>query len=104
MNEHTDKERRLGHNYQLSLTKLQMAECERDRYKDREYELDSQIKQEEARIDKLQAEFDTFNKQEFDDENCPTCGQLYPAEKRAELEAIFNTQKSYKPRRMASVD
>lgn len=94
MNEHTDKERRLGHNYQLSLTKLQMAECERDRYKDREYELDSQIKQEEARIDKLQAEFDTFNKQEFDDENCPTCGQLYPAEKRAELEAIFNTQKA----------
>lgn len=94
MNEHTDKERRLGHNYQLSLTKLQMAECERDRYKDREYELDSQIKQEEARIDKLQAEFDTFNKQEFDDENCPTCGQPYPAEKRAELEAIFNTQKA----------
>lgn len=94
MNEHTDKERRLGHNYQLSLTKLQMAECERDRYKDREYELDSQIKQEEARIEKLQAEFDTFNKQQFDDENCPTCGQPYPAEKRAELEAMFNIQKA----------
>lgn len=94
MNEHTDKERRLEHEYKLSLIQLQMAESERDRYKDREYELDSQIKQEEARIDKLQAEFDTFNKQEFDDENCPTCGQLYPAEKRAELEAIFNTQKA----------
>lgn len=94
MNEHTDKERRLEHEYKLSIVQLQMAESERDRYKDREYELDSQIKQEEARIDKLQAEFDTFNKQEFDDENCPTCGQPYPAEKRAELEAIFNTQKA----------
>lgn len=94
MNEHTDKERRLEHEYKLSLSQLQMAESERDRYKDREYELDSQIKQEEARIDKLQAEFDTFNKQEFDDENCPTCGQPYPAEKRAELEAMFNIQKA----------
>lgn len=94
MNEHTDKERRLEHEYKLSLVQLQMAESERDRYKDREYELDSQIKQEEARIDKLQTEFDTFNKQQFDDENCPTCGQPYPAEKRAELEAIFNTQKA----------
>lgn len=94
MNEHTDKERRLEHEYKLSLVQLQMAESERDRFKDREYELDSQIKQEEARIDKLQAEFDTFNKQEFDDENCPTCGQPYPAEKRAELEAMFNIQKA----------
>lgn len=94
MNEHTDKERRLEHEYKLSLVQLQMAESERDRYKDREYELDTQIKQEEARIEKLQAEFDTFNKQEFDDENCPTCGQPYPAEKRAELEAMFNIQKA----------
>lgn len=94
MNEHTDNERRLEHEYKLSLVQLQMVESERDRYKDREYELDSQIKQEEARIDKLQTEFDTFNKQEFDDENCPTCGQPYPAEKRAELEAMFNIQKA----------
>lgn len=94
MNEHTDKERRLEHEYKLSLVQLQMAESERDRYKDREYELDTQIKQEEARIEKLQAEFDTFNKQQFDDENCPTCGQPYPAEKRAELEAMFNIQKA----------
>lgn len=94
MNEHTDKERRLEHEYKLSLVQLQMLESERDRYKDREYELDTQIKQEEARIEKLQAEFDTFNKQEFDDENCPTCGQPYPAEKRAELEAMFNIQKA----------
>lgn len=94
MNEHTDNERRLEHEYKLSLVQLQMAESERDRYKDREYELDSQIKQEEARIEKLQAEFDTFNKQQFDDENCPTCGQPYPAEKQAELEAMFNIQKA----------
>lgn len=94
MNEHTDKERRLEHEYKLSLVQLQMAESERDRYKDREYELDTQIKQEEARIDKLQSEFDKFNQSQFDDELCPTCGQPYPAEKRAELEAIFNTQKS----------
>ncbi|MDK7738949.1 AAA family ATPase [Veillonella nakazawae] len=94
MNEHTDNERRLEHEYKLSLVQLQMAESERDRYKDREYELDSQIKQEEARIEKLQAEFDTFNKQQFDDELCPTCGQPYPAEKRAELEAMFNIQKA----------
>lgn len=94
MNEHTDKERRLEHEYKLSLVQLQMAESERDRYKDREYELDSQIQQEEARIEKLQSEFDKFNQSQFDDELCPTCGQPYSAEKRAELEAIFNTQKS----------
>lgn len=94
MNEHTDKERRLEHEYKLSLVQLQMAESERDRFKDREYELDTQIKQEEARIEKLQSEFDKFNQSQFDDELCPTCGQPYPAEKRAELEAIFNTQKA----------
>ena len=94
MNEHTDKERRLEHEYKLSLVQLQMAESERDRFKDREYELDTQIKQEEARIEKLQSEFDKFNQSQFDDELCPTCGQPYPAKKRAELEAIFNTQKA----------
>jgi hypothetical protein len=96
MNEHTDKERRLGRNYQLSLTKLQMAECERDRYKDREYELDSQIKQEEARIDKLQAEFDEFNQSQFNKELCPTCGQELPASKYEELHAKFNKNKAEK--------
>lgn len=94
MNEHTDKKRQLEHEYKLSLVQLQMAESERDRYKDREYELDGQIQQEEARIEKLQSEFDKFNQSQFDDELCPTCGQPYPAEKRAELEAIFNTQKA----------
>ena len=96
MNEHTDKERRLGHNYQLSLTKLQMAECERDRYKDREYELDTQIKQEEARIDKLQAEFNEFNQSQFNKELCPTCGQELPASKYEELQAKFNKNKAEK--------
>lgn len=96
MNEHTDKERRLGHNYQLSLTKLQMAECERDRYKDREYELDTQIKQEEARIEKLQAEFDEFNQSQFNKELCPTCGQELPASKYEELQAKFNKNKAEK--------
>ena len=94
MNEYTEKERRLEHEYKLSLVQLQMAESERDRYKDREYELDTQIKQEEARIEKLQNEFNSFNSQQFDDVNCPTCGQPYPAEKRAELEAMFNIQKA----------
>lgn len=96
MNEHTDKERRLEHEYKLSLVQLQMAESERDRYKDREYELDTQIKQEEARIDKLQAEFDDFNQSQFNKELCPTCGQKLPASKYEELQTIFNQSKAVK--------
>lgn len=96
MNEHTDNERRLEHEYNLSLVQLQMAESERDRYKDREYELDSQIKQEEARIEKLQAEFDDFNQSQFNKELCPTCGQKLPASKYEELQTIFNQSKAVK--------
>lgn len=96
MNEYTEKERRLEHEYKLSLVQLQMAESERDRYKDREYELDSQIKQEEARIDKLQAEFDEFNQSQFNKELCPTCGQELPASKYEELQAKFNKNKAEK--------
>lgn len=96
MNEHTDKERRLEHEYKLSLVQLQMAESERDRYKDREYELDSQIKQEEARIEKLQAEFDDFNQSQFNKELCPTCGQKLPTSKYEELRTIFNESKAVK--------
>lgn len=96
MNEHTDKERRLEHEYKLSLVQLQMAESERDRYKDREYELDNQIKQEEARIDKLQAEFDDFNQSQFNKELCPTCGQKLPTSKYEELRTIFNESKAVK--------
>ena len=96
MNEHTDNERRLEHEYKLSLVQLQMAESERDRYKDREYELDTQIKQEEARIDKLQAEFDEFNQSQFNKELCPTCGQELLASKYEELQAKFNKNKAEK--------
>lgn len=96
MNEHTDKERRIEHEYKLSLVQLQMAESERDRYKDREYELDTQIKQEEARIDKLQAEFDEFNQSQFNKELCPTCGQELPVSKYEELRTIFNQSKAVK--------
>ena len=96
MNEHTDNERRLEHEYKLSLVQLQMVESERDRYKDREYELDSQIKQEEARIEKLQAEFDDFNQSQFNKELCPTCGQRLPASKYEELQTIFNQSKAVK--------
>ena len=96
MNEHTDNERRLEHEYKLSFVQLQMAESERDRYKDREYELDSQIKQEEARIDKLQAEFDDFNQSQFNKELCPTCGQKLPTSKYEELRTIFNESKAIK--------
>ena len=96
MNEHTEKERRLEHEYKLSLVQLQMAESERDRYKDREYELDTQIKQEEARIDKLQAEFDEFNQSQFNKELCPTCGQELPASKYEELQTKFNKSKAEK--------
>lgn len=96
MNEHTDKERRLEHEYKLSLVQLQMVESERDRYKDREYELDSQIKQEEARIDKLQTEFDDFNQSQFNKELCPTCGQKLPTSKYEELRTIFNESKAIK--------
>lgn len=96
MNEHTEKELRLKHEYKLSLVQLQMAESERDRYKDREYELDNQIKQEEARIDKLQAEFDDFNQSQFNKELCPTCGQKLPASKYEELQTIFNQSKAVK--------
>ena len=96
MNEHTEKERRLEHEYKLSLVQLQMAESERDRYKDREYELDSQIQQEEARIDKLQAEFDEFNQSQFNKELCPTCGQELPVSKYEELRTIFNQSKAVK--------
>lgn len=96
MNEHTDNERRLEHEYKLSIVQLQTAESERDRYKDREYELDSQIKQEEARIEKLQAEFDDFNQSQFNKELCPTCGQKLPVSKYEELRTIFNQSKAVK--------
>lgn len=80
--------------YELSLMQLKSLEAERDRYYDRHNDLNKDIDLENKRIEKLQDEFNSFNGQEFDTVNCPTCGQPYPEEKRAELETIFNTQKS----------
>lgn len=80
--------------YELSLMQLKSLEAERDRYYDRHNDLNRDIDLENKRIEKLQDEFNSFNSQEFDTVNCPTCGQPYPDEKRAELETIFNTQKS----------
>lgn len=80
--------------YELSLMQLKSLEAERDRYYDRHNDLNRDIDLENKRIEKLQDEFNSFNNQEFDTVNCPTCGQPYPNEKRAELETIFNTQKS----------
>lgn len=80
--------------YELSLMQLKSLEAERDRYYDRHNDLNRDIDLENKRIEKLQDEFNSFNSQEFGTVNCPTCGQPYPDEKRAELETIFNTQKS----------
>ena len=84
----------LRSNYELSLRQLKSLEAERDRYYDRHNDLNRDIDLENKRIEKLQDEFNSFNNQKFDTVNCPTCGQPYPDEKRAELETIFNTQKS----------
>ncbi len=84
----------LRSNYELSLMQLKALEAERDRYYDRHNDLNRDIDLENKRIEKLQDEFNSFNNQKFDTVNCPTCGQPYPDEKRAELETIFNTQKS----------
>lgn len=84
----------LRSNYELSLMQLKSLEAERDRYYDRHNDLNRDIYLENKRIEKLQDEFNSFNNQKFDTVNCPTCGQPYPDEKRAELETIFNTQKS----------
>lgn len=84
----------LRSNYELSLMQLKSLEAERDRYYDRHNDLNRDIDLENKRIEKLQDEFNSFNNQKFDTVNCPTCGQPYPDEKRAELETIFNTQKS----------
>ena len=44
----------------------------------------------------MQAEFDVFNSQTFDESICPTCKQPLPADKQAELEADFNSNKAEK--------
>ena len=94
LSDYKKDKRALRSNYELSLMQLKSLEAERDRYYDRHNDLNRDIDLENKRIEKLQDEFNSFNNQEFDTVNCPTCGQPYPDEKRAELETIFNTQKS----------
>lgn len=82
--------------YEALLTQLKIIESEHDRYTDRAYDLAKDIERESKRIETLQAEFDTFNAQEFNKEDCPTCGQPLPEDKQAELEAAFNSEKAAK--------
>lgn len=91
----TEKQRKRGE-YELLLNKLKALESEHDRYTDRAYDLAKDIERESKRIETLQAEFDTFNAQEFNKEVCPTCGQTLPEDKQAELEAAFNSEKAAK--------
>lgn len=94
LSDYKKDKRALRSNYELSLMQLKSLDAERDRYYDRHNDLNRDIDLENKRIEKLQDEFNSFNNQKFDTVNCPTCGQPYPDEKRAELETIFNTQKS----------
>lgn len=82
--------------YEALLTQLKIIESEHDRYTDRAYDLAKDIERESKRIETLQAEFDTFNAQEFNKETCPTCGQPLPEDKQAELEVAFNSEKAAK--------
>lgn len=91
----SEKQRKRGE-YEALLTQLKIIESEHDRYTDRAYDLAKDIERESKRIETLQAEFDTFNTQEFNKEACPTCGQTLPEDKQAELEAAFNSEKAAK--------
>lgn len=90
-----DKEKtRLRGEYEFSLKQLKAIEQERDRLVDHNYETGKNIERENERIEKLKEEFNAFNNQEFDDVNCPTCGQPYPDAKREILKEAFNMQKA----------
>lgn len=90
-----DKEKtRLRGEYEFSLKQLKAIEQERDRLADHNYETGKNIERENERIEKLKEEFNAFNTQEFDDVNCPTCGQPYPDAKREILKEAFNMQKA----------
>lgn len=91
----SEKQRKRGE-YEALLTQLKIIESEHDRYTDRAYDLAKDIERESKRIETLQAEFDTFNAQEFNKEACPTCGQHLPEDKQVELEAAFNSEKAAK--------
>lgn len=90
-----DKEKtQLRGEYEFSLKQLKVIEQERDRLADHNYETGKNIERENERIEKLKEEFNAFNAQEFDDVNCPTCGQPYPEDKRENLKEAFNMQKA----------
>lgn len=90
-----DKEKtRLRGEYEFALKKLKSIEQERDRLVDHNYETGKDIERENKRIEKLKEEFNAFNAQEFDDVNCPTCGQPYPKDKKEILKEAFNMQKA----------
>lgn len=90
-----DKEKTLLRGeYEFSLKQLKAIEQERDRLVDHNYETGKNIERENKRIEKLKEEFNAFNTQEFDDVNCPTCGQPYPYDKRESLKEAFNMQKA----------
>lgn len=91
----SEKQRKRGE-YESLLTQLKIIESEHDRYTDRAYDLAKDIERESKRIETLQAEFDTFNAQEFNKEACPTCGQPLPEDKQTELETAFNSEKAAK--------
>lgn len=91
----SEKQRKRGE-YETLLTQLKIIESEHYRYTDRAYDLAKDIERESKRIETLQAEFDTFNAQEFNKETCPTCGQPLPEDKQAELEVAFNSEKAAK--------
>lgn len=93
---YTAEKQRLRSEYELLLNKLKAIESERDRYADRAYDLRGEIERENKRIETLQTEFDVFNSQTFNESICPTCKQPLPADKQAELEAAFNSNKADK--------
>lgn len=92
----TAEKQRLRGEKELLLNKLKNRESERDRYADKAYDLRGEIERENKRIETLQAEFDLFNSQIFDESICPTCKQPLPADTQAELEAAFNSDKAKK--------
>lgn len=92
----TAEKQRLRGEKELLLNKLKNLESERDRYADKAYDLRGEIERENKRIETLQAEFDLFNSQIFDENICPTCKQPLPADTQAELEAAFNSDKAKK--------
>lgn len=94
LSDYNKEKTRLRDEYELALKKLKSIEQERDRLVDHNYETGKNIERENKRIEKLKEEFNAFNNQEFDDVNCPTCGQPYPDAKREILKEAFNMQKA----------